>query len=68
MAGRTMTIIHKGTKLTVCEGQDDKVEFRVGRHRQTPKAKTFNPACKEALAWMIANAGEMDEGVYEREH
>ena len=60
-----MTIIHKGDKLVVCEGQDNKVEFRIREHRETPKAKSFNAACKEATAWMLANAGHM-KGNYER--
>ena len=65
MAGRTMNISHKGQRLTVCEGQKNEVEFRIGKHRETPKAKTFNAACKEAVVWMLANAGEM-KGDYER--
>lgn len=65
MAGRTLSIVHKGTTLIVAEGQDNRIEFRVGAHRETPKAKTFVPACKEALAWILANAGEM-KGNYER--
>jgi hypothetical protein len=61
-----MTITHKGMSLIVCEGQDNTVEFRIGDHRQAPyRAKTFSPACKEAVAWMLANAGEM-KGNYER--
>ena len=65
MAGRTMTIIHKGDRLTVCEGQGGELEFRMGRHRQTPVAKSFNPACKEAVVYLLKNAGEM-KGNYER--
>ena len=65
MAGRTMTITHKGLTLIVAEGQDDTVEFRIGKRRQAPKAKSFGPACKEATVWMLANAGEM-KGDYTR--
>jgi len=64
--GRTFTMIHKGDRLLVAEGMDGSIEFRIGRHRVTPKAKTFNPACKEAVAWLLDHAGEM-RGDYERE-
>ena len=66
MAGQTFTLVYKGTRLLVAEGQDGTVEFRVGRHRQTPKAKSFNAAVKEATVWMLANAGHMDETIYDR--
>ena len=66
MAGRTMNISHKGQRLTVCEGQDDKVEFRIGKHRETPKAKSFNAAVKEAAKWMLDHASDVDESRYER--
>ena len=65
MAGRTMVLSHKGDRLTVAEGQDGTVEFRLRHHRETPKAKSFAPACKEAVTWLLANAGEM-KGNYER--
>ena len=65
MAGKTLTIMHKGMRLTVAEGQRDELEFRIGNNRETPKAKSFNAACKEAVVWMLANAGEM-KGDYER--
>lgn len=62
-----MTLIHKGERILVAEGQDGIVEFRFGMHRVTPKAKTFEPACKEAVKWLLESAGEM-KGTYEREH
>lgn len=67
MAGRTFGMTHKGVELIVCEGQDDTVEFRItGGKRMTPeKAKSFGPACKEAVVYMLAHAGEM-KGNYER--
>jgi hypothetical protein len=69
MAGRTFTFIHKGDKLLVCEGQDNTVEFRIGKHRQTPSETRskdkFVAACKEAVVYMLANAGGM-KGNYER--
>lgn len=65
MAGRTMTLHYRGTRMTVAEGQKGEVEYRVGNHRETPKAKSFDPACKEAVVWLLANAGEM-KGNYER--
>jgi len=64
--GRTFTLIHKGQRLLVCEGMDGTVEFRIGRHREVPKAKTFNAAVKEATKWMLDNTGEIDERSYER--
>jgi hypothetical protein len=60
-----MTIKHKGECLIVAEGQDNRVEFRFGGHRETPKSKGFNAACKEAVTWMLKNAGGM-KGDYER--
>jgi hypothetical protein len=66
MAGRTFTFTHKGETLIVAEGQDDRVEFRIGTSRRAPeKAKGFNAACKEAVVYMLANAGEM-KGDYTR--
>ena len=65
MAGRTMMIVHKGRRLTIAEGQGNEVEFRMGDHRETPKAKSFDAACKEAVKWMLDNTGEM-RGTYER--
>ena len=65
MAGQTMTLAHKGMRITVCEGQDDTVEFRVGNERVQPKAKTFAPACKEAVKFLLEQAGGM-RGNYER--
>ena len=65
-AGQTLTIIYRGDRILVAEGMDGKIEFRIGRHRETPKAKTFGPACKEALSYMLTQAGEMDESRYER--
>ena len=66
-AGETFTMIHKGKRLLVCEGQDGTIEFRMGRHRQAPdKAKTFGPAVMEATKWMLAHASDVDESRYER--
>ena len=63
--GRTMTIIHKGERLIIAEGMSGELEFRIGRHRETPKAKSFNAACKEAVVWLLANTGGL-KGSYER--
>ena len=63
--GRTFTLIHKGDRLIVAEGMDGTVEFRLGRHRVTPKAKSFNAAVKEAAKYLLDNAGEM-KGEYQR--
>ena len=60
-----MTIIYRGSRLLVAEGQDGAIEFRIGKHRVTPKAKTFKPACKEGMQYMLDNAGDM-KGNYER--
>ena len=65
-AGQTFTLIYRGQRLLVCEGQDGTLEFRMGRHRQTPDAKTFGPAVKEAVKFMLDNAGEIDESRYIR--
>ena len=65
-AGNTFTLIYKGSRLLVCEGQDGTIEFRMGKHRETPKAKSFNAAVKEATKWMLDNAGGM-KGTYERD-
>jgi hypothetical protein len=65
MAGRTMTIIHKGDRLVIAEGQAGEVEFRMGKHRAFPKAKSFNAACKEGVAYMLKSSGDM-KGDYER--
>ena len=65
MGGRTLTIIHKGDRLLVAEGMDGTVEFRIGKHRVTPKAKSFNAACKEGMKWMLDRSGDM-KGNYER--
>jgi hypothetical protein len=65
MAGRTLTIIHKGDRLTICEGQDNELEFRLGKHRMAPKAKSFDQACREGLKYMLSNSGGM-KGDYER--
>ena len=64
-AGQTLTIIYRGDRLLVAEGMDGTIEFRIDKHRITPKAKSFNAACKEAMVWILANAGEM-KGSYER--
>ena len=61
-----MTIIHKGSRLLVAEGMDGTIEFRIGKHRVTPKAKSFNPACKEGLTWLLDNSGDM-KGDYRRD-
>jgi hypothetical protein len=66
MAGQTFNMSYRGTRLTVAQGQDDTIEFRVGDHRQTPKAKTFKPAVREAVTWLFENAGKIDESRYER--
>ena len=66
--GRTLTIIHKGERVTVVEGQDGTVEFRFGQDgagRVKPKAKSYRAACREAMTWMLNFAGEM-KGDYER--
>jgi len=66
MPGRTMTVTHKGETITVCEGQNDALEFRFATHRVTPEATTFPKACHEALTWLIHNAGGM-KGTYRRD-
>ena len=66
--GRTLTIIHKGERVTVVEGQDGTVELRFGPNgdeRIRPKAKGYRPACREAMTWMLNFAGEM-KGDYTR--
>jgi len=65
MAGRTMTLIYRGDRITVCEGGDGDLELRMGKHRETPKAKSFEAATNEARKWLLSNAGDM-KGDYER--
>lgn len=65
-AGNTFTLTYRGQRLLVCEGQKGALEFRMGKHREVPKAKTFNAAVKEAVKWMLENAGKIDESRYER--
>jgi len=60
-----MTLIHKGDRIVVCEGQDGNLEFRYGEHRATPDAKTFEAATNEARKWLLGVAGGM-KGDYER--
>jgi hypothetical protein len=64
-AGQTFTLIHKGERLVVVEGQKGEVEFRMGDHRIAPKAKSFNAAVKEATKYLLDHAGGM-KGTYER--
>ena len=69
MAGRTMRIVHKGETIIVAEGQDNTVELRFTSHRQATDKK-FPAACREALSWLLANAGGMRgtrDGSYERD-
>ena len=65
-AGQTFTLIYRGERLLVVETQDGTIEFRMSSHRETPKAKSFNAAVKEATKYMLDNAGGM-KGDYQRE-
>lgn len=66
MAGRTMTIKHKGLRVLVAEGHDDRVVLRCNGHDE-PTEKKFPAACRQAVSWLLANAGEM-RGDYNRDH
>jgi len=65
MAGRTMTLIYRGDRITVCEGTDGVLEMRFGKHRVTPEAKSFPAATNEARRWLLNNGGGM-KGDYNR--
>ena len=64
MAGRTMSISHKGISIMVKEGYDNKCVLQHDKHTEET-TKKFPAACREALTWLLANAGEM-RGDYER--
>ena len=66
MPGRTMTLIHKGDRIVVVEGQNGELEFRQGRHRATPTSKTFEAATNEARKHLLATAGGT-KGNYRRD-
>ena len=59
-----MTITHKGMTILVKERQDDTVVLQHTNHSEDTKKK-FPAACREALSWLLANAGEM-RGDYTR--
>ena len=65
---RTATVSHKALTITIREGHTGTVEFRLTNPTQTitPKAKSFNAACREALKYVLEHGGEM-KGEYERE-
>lgn len=64
MAGRTMTVTHKGQSIFVLEGHDDRVVLKHKNYRE-PTDKKFPAACRQAVTWLLANAGEM-QGNYDR--
>ena len=64
MAGRTMSITHKGMTILVKERQDDSVVLQFQDHQEDNDRK-FPAACRYALSWLIDNAGDM-RGNYER--
>ena len=63
--GRSMILSHRGQQITVVEGLDGTCELRFRDYRQGSE-KTFPGACREAMTWLLTNAGEM-QGNYERD-
>jgi hypothetical protein len=64
MAGRTMTITHKGMSILVKERQDNSCVLQFTDHMEDT-TKKFPAACREALKWLLDNAGQM-RGNYDR--
>ena len=64
MAGRTFTLSHRGMTILVKERQDDTVVLQYANHSEDT-TKKFPAACREALKWLLDNAGQM-RGNYER--
>lgn len=65
---RTATVSYRALTIVIREGNTGTLEFRMKHPDQTitPKAKTFGPACREALNYVLEHGGEM-KGEYERE-
>jgi hypothetical protein len=65
---RTATVSHGFLEILIREGHTGTVEFRIKNPEQTvtPKAKSFEAACREALKHVLEHGGEM-KGTYERE-
>ncbi len=63
-AGRTMQITHRGVTIMVKEDHAGSCVLKFDDHRQ-PTDKKFPAACREALTWLLAHAGDM-RGNYER--
>jgi len=64
MAGRTMTITHKGQSILVLEGHTNECVLKFNDHRE-PTDKKFPAACRQAVTWLLDHAGEM-QGTYSR--
>jgi hypothetical protein len=65
---RTATVSYRALTITIREGNTGTLEFRLKHPDQTitPKSKTFEAACREALKHVLEHGGEM-KGEYERE-
>ncbi len=62
--GRTMRLIHKGRSVIVKEDHEGNCVIEFEDHQQ-PSEKGFPAACREALTWLLKNAGAM-RGDYTR--
>lgn len=65
MAGRTISITHRGWTAIVKEGHDNTCVIDYGEGQVTETSKKFPAAAREALSVMLKEAGEM-RGKYER--
>jgi hypothetical protein len=65
---RTATVSHRALEILIREGSDGRIEFRLKNPDQTitPKSKSFDAACREALKHVLEHGGEM-KGSYDRE-
>ncbi len=61
-----MVLSFRGTTIQVKEGVDGRCSLVVSEYRQDTDKK-FPGACREAVKYLLDNAGKIDESVYERE-
>ncbi len=59
-----MTIGHRGMRALVKENHEGVCVIEVGPHRMET-GKKFPASCREALTYLLENAGEM-RGTYDR--
>ncbi len=59
-----MVISHRGITVQVKEGTEGCV-LQISNHQEQTDAK-FPAACREAVKYLLENAGTIDESVYAR--